>query len=775
MNKSRWLLIYVAIVVIPIVVLLGVWQVKLSALSGFDHLIVDKEEFGVRAAGDINGDGFQDIVVRVENSSIRLVWYEYPDWEQHSISDINNFRSDDIEVADIDGDGYVDVVAVLEEPGQIYWYENPLVDGGLNDLWESHYIGLTDGGSDNNYVKDIELDDFDGDGSLDVVARTHKSVFVFLQNIPISWSDPSEIEIQGHEGMDVADLDGDNDPDIVLNGFWLETPDDPINGIWLEHNIDSKWWNQSTGSWMDNNSKVHTADINADGRMDVLIAHSEKPGYPISWYEASNPVEGPWTEHVVAMMDYCHTLKAADMDNDGDLDILAAEMVKSDDPDEVTVFINEKDGLNWSANPIALTGSYSGDLSDIDNDGDIDIIGGRDWESPPLEIWLNNLNQSWSYIQIGDSREARAFGLAMGDLTNDGYADIVSGPYFYRNPGGDMTGSWNRITLPFDIEDVEDFVDAQLIVDVDDDELADVIALHLPNVYWLEAKDEQGNGWTITKIGELDPNSHVNGQGYALAQIIPGGKPEFILPGDINSLYYFEIPTNPESGLWSKVQITDSANEEGIGTGDIDGDGFVDIAAGYDGVDGYGASWWRNPGDGSENWEQYNVGSTENLPDRFAVADINNDGRLDIVVSEETTLDNASVYWFEQPEDTLDSSWSSHTITTQYTTNSMDVADMNDDGNIDIITGEHRGTEEVTIWINDGNGKNWTKEIVSTGRESHLGARVFDLDGNGDLEIISIAWDDFQYLHMWRKDSEVSVTEPNFLTFLPSLILSTSP
>ena len=208
MNKSRWLLIYVAIVVIPIVVLLGVWQVKLSALSGFDHLIVDKEEFGVRAAGDINGDGFQDIVVRVENSSIRLVWYEYPDWEQHSISDINNFRSDDIEVADIDGDGYVDVVAVMEEPGQIYWYENPLVDGGLNDLWESHYIGLTDGGSDNNYVKDIELDDFDGDGSLDVVARTHKSVFVFLQNIPISWSDPSEIEIQGHEGMDVADLDG---------------------------------------------------------------------------------------------------------------------------------------------------------------------------------------------------------------------------------------------------------------------------------------------------------------------------------------------------------------------------------------------------------------------------------------------------------------------------------------------------------------------------------------------------------------------------------------
>jgi hypothetical protein len=705
----------------------------------------------------MDGDGFADIVVRIEaeNEGRRLAWYEYPNWDQHVIAGEANYRGDDIELADMDNDEDLDIIAILDTPGQVYWYENPRPEGNATNTWTNHhYIGLTEGGSDDGYVKDIEIDDFNGDGKLDVVARTNRAVFVFRQETPTSWANLQTIDIPNHEGMDVGDLDGDGDPDVVLNGFWLETPTDPANDTWVEHNIDSKWWTQNTSSWMDNNGKVHVADMNKDGRLDVLLSHSEKPGYPVSWYEASDPKNGPWTEHVIDYVDYCHTLKAADMDNDGDLDVVTAEMPKSSDPDEVIVFINAGDSLTWTKQVVAITGNYSAMIGDIGSDGDMDIVGCQSFDSPPIELWENKLVSSidhWTYIQVDDGRAGRAFGLAMGDLTGDGYGDIVSGPYFYRNPGGDMTGPWSRVTLPND-------VDAQLIVDVDGDALADIIAENLPAVYWLEATDLQGSSWSAIQIGTLPETGHHNGQGYALAQIVAGGKPEILLPGGTESIYYFEIPTDPSTGNWPRTQITNETREEGIGVGDIDGDGDNDIAARHDVADGWKVAWWENPGNGTGNWTKYIIGSSSNRPDRFAVADINRDGRLDIVMSEETPLEDASVYWFEQPTDPKSPDWTRHTVVTQYTTNSMDVADMDKDGDIDIITGEHRGTEKVAIWENVNDGSSWVERVVSEGRESHLGARVADLDGDGDLEIASIAWDDYQYLHLWRNDAPVGGT-----------------
>lgn len=58
--------------------------------------------------------------------------------------------------------------------------------------------------------------------------------------------------------------------------------------------------------------------------MNVLLSHSEKLDWPISWYEAIDPKKGPWVEHVVVKkINYCETLAAVDIDRDGDVDLTA--------------------------------------------------------------------------------------------------------------------------------------------------------------------------------------------------------------------------------------------------------------------------------------------------------------------------------------------------------------------------------------------------------------------------------------------------------------------
>ena len=80
--------------------------------------------------------------------------------------------------------------------------------------------------------------------------------------------------------------------------------------------------------------------------------------------------------------------------------------------------------------------------------------------------------------------------------------------------------------------------DGVLFIDVDGDQYGDIIAQHFPGVYWLEAENNEGTKLSSIEIGELPPTGHVNGQGYATAQPIPGGKPEVLLATE-EGLYYF--------------------------------------------------------------------------------------------------------------------------------------------------------------------------------------------------------------------------------------------
>jgi hypothetical protein len=403
-------------VVLLILVLLGAVlgnaaPAREGAPLSFQARVIETEAvlWWARALGDVNGDGLTDLLLQDNNGhGGTLRWYETRPggaaWAAHVIAEraLNGgpFAGGDLAAGDVDNDGHLDVVALAHPgewkqagaPTEIYWYENPAPEGNpAKDAWEPRSIGRVPA-----FVKDVRLADFNGDGRVDLVATAFEGnrFVVFRQDGPERWTKVQDFAIPNlHEGLDVGDVTGNGRLDVAANGYWIENPGGDLGGEWRLRSIDEKWHNQ-TGDWSRNATKVFCRDITGDGRAEVFISHSERAGYPVSWYQAEDPRTGPWVERVITdKLVAVHTLQVFDFNGDGHYDVLAgvnAGRARALGATEfpVVIFLNQGDNRRWHEFVVSAEGIYNGQVGDLTGNGVLDVFRLTSHDATRFEVLI---------------------------------------------------------------------------------------------------------------------------------------------------------------------------------------------------------------------------------------------------------------------------------------------------------------------------------------------------------------------------------------------------
>lgn len=329
------------------------------------------------AVADFNNDGKLDI------SAGRNLFLG-PDFIPRPLREVPEFGVDYLEnngehAVDVDGDGWIDIVAGAFMGKEIYWYKNPGAKGiEYGKLWQKQVLQV---GAQENEIS--FLHNLQGDQRPDFIVDSWnpKNPLTVFQ-LALADGKPTLTPfvvgpVNGH-GMGFGDINSDGREDILFRSGWYERPaGDPRTTPWQLH---EDWLYEQASCPM------IVTDLNGDGRNDVIWGAGHN--YGVFWEEQLAPKDGKtqWTQHVIdKSWSQAHALAWEDIDNDGQPDLITGKRVRAHsgndpgaaEPAAIYYYTWDTKALKFTRHPIDTNDASTGlfiRVADLDGNGWKDLV-----------------------------------------------------------------------------------------------------------------------------------------------------------------------------------------------------------------------------------------------------------------------------------------------------------------------------------------------------------------------------------------------------------------
>ena len=639
-------------------------------------------------AADIDQDGDLDIV-SAAGSADKISWWENrlntaQSWVEHQVSTAVFDFAHWVDAADVDGDGDVDILGAAINDNSIAWWSN---DDGTGTAWTFHAIDLTFAGAHTVYAVDA-----DQDGDVDVFgAALNSATIAWWENVNgdgVTWVEHTvDAAFAGAHAVETADLDSDGDLDVLgaardaADIAWW--PNDTIHseavyGVDTAVTVDDSFLNAFG---------VHANDVDGDGDNDILGVAAG--GSQVAWWEN---VDGNGTFGARQLIDpsltVARSLATADVDRDGDVDVLAAAVGAN------TIAWFENTGTGWTRHNIdtAFAAAFWVDAADVDGDGDSDVLGASSFNSHTLAWWdnLNGDGSAWATNILTNTFTA-AVGVHGTDVDGDGDTDIVGASF-----GAFPTGAGGRMT-------------------------------------WWENVNGDGSLW---QAQDIDP-AYLGAVGVYSADIDGDGDTDILGAANVDQEFTWWENVNGDGSLWQRDAVgTGFGNAESVYAADLDGDGDNDIIGGSQNDNT--VAWWENvAGDGSA-WTEHIVDDNYLEAVHVFVADVTGDGWLDILAA--GAVENDITYW--------PNVGGQFNLSTEATAGDM------------IVAGEQNDLLRVTVGHNGRSGDN-AVELSSFALmlEENPGDPLTTAEANGLIDSVAVYLDDGSGVFEAANDTQVAITD----------------